>query len=58
MQEIRQSWAMVPASPYDVYMKALYSLVRDRIEGDDSKDILWDDEISLSTSNAPITPVH
>jgi hypothetical protein len=46
MQEIRQSWAMVPARPYDVYMKALYSLVRDRIEGDDSKDILWDDEIA------------
>jgi len=27
-------------------MKALYSLVRDRIEGEDQKDILWDDEIA------------
>lgn len=46
MQEIRQSWAMAPVRPYDVYMKTLYALVRDRIEGDDSKDILWDDEIA------------
>jgi HKD family nuclease len=35
MQEIQQSWAMAPVRPYDVYMKALYSLVRDRIEGED-----------------------
>jgi superfamily II DNA or RNA helicase len=46
MQEMRQSWAMAPVRPYDVYMKALYSLVRDRIEGDDGKDILWDDAIA------------
>jgi len=46
MQEIRQSWAMAPVRPYDVYMKTLYTLVRDRIEGDDEKDILWDDEIA------------
>jgi superfamily II DNA or RNA helicase len=46
MQEIQQSWAMAPVRPYDVYMKALYSLVRDRIEGEDQKDILWDDEIA------------
>jgi superfamily II DNA or RNA helicase len=46
MQEIQQSWAMAPVRPYDVYMKTLYTLVRDRIEGDDDKDILWDDEIA------------
>ena len=46
MQEIRQSWAMAPVRPYDVYMKTLYGLVRDRIEGDDEKDFLWDDEIT------------
>ena len=27
-------------------MKTLYSLVRDRLEGEDDKDILWDDEIT------------
>jgi hypothetical protein len=46
MQEIRQSWAMAPVRPYDVYMKALYSLVRERIEGDDDDSLLWDDEIN------------
>jgi len=46
IQEFRQSWAMAPARPYDVYMKALHALVRDRIEGEDPADILWDDEIA------------
>jgi len=46
MQEIQQSWAMAPVRPYDVYMKTLFALVRDRIEGDDARDILWDDEIA------------
>ncbi len=46
MQEIQQSWAMAPVRPFDVYMKTLYTLVRDRIEGDDSSNILWDDEIA------------
>src|SRR6266705_822660 len=46
MQEMQQSWAVVPASPYDIYMKTLYTLVKDRLEGEEAKDILWDDEIT------------
>ena len=46
MQEMKQSWAVASVRPYDVYMKALYTLVRDRLEGEDDKDILWDDEIT------------
>ncbi len=46
MQEIQQSWALAPVRPYDVYMKTLYALVRDRIEGDDEQSLLWDDEIN------------
>ncbi|MGA2543781.1 MAG: helicase-related protein [Verrucomicrobiota bacterium] len=46
MQEMKQSWAVSAARPYDVYMKTLYALVRDRLEGEDDKDILWDDEIT------------
>lgn len=46
MQEMKQSWAMAAVRPYDVYMKTLYALVRDRLEGEDDKDILWDDEIT------------
>jgi superfamily II DNA or RNA helicase len=46
MQEMRESWAYVPVRPYDIYMKTLYALVKDRLEGEDDKDILWDDEIT------------
>jgi superfamily II DNA or RNA helicase len=46
MNEIQQSWAATPVRPYDIYMKTLYALVRDRLEGDDDKEVLWDDEIT------------
>lgn len=46
MHEMRQSWAIVPVRPYDIYMKTLYTLVKDRLEGEEEKDILWDDEIT------------
>ncbi|MEO8974115.1 MAG: helicase-related protein [Ktedonobacteraceae bacterium] len=47
MQEMQQSWAVALARPYDIYMKTLYTLVKDRLEGEiDAKDILWDDEIT------------
>jgi superfamily II DNA/RNA helicase len=46
MAELGQSWAIAPITPYDVYMKTLYTLVKDRIEGDDRGEILWDDEIT------------
>jgi len=46
MHEMKQSWAVAPVRPYDVYMKTLYELVRDRLEGEEDKDILWDDEIT------------
>ncbi|MBM4387775.1 MAG: helicase, partial [Deltaproteobacteria bacterium] len=46
MREMKQSWAAVPAAPYDVYMKTLYALVKDRLEGEDDTEVLWDDEIT------------
>lgn len=46
MQEMRQSWAAAPVRPYDIYMKTLYALVRDRLEAGDERDVLWDDEIT------------
>jgi hypothetical protein len=46
VHEMKQSWAVAPVRPYDIYMKTLYSLVRDRLEGEEEKDILWDDEIT------------
>jgi superfamily II DNA or RNA helicase len=46
MKEIQQSWAATTVRPYDIYMKTLYILVKDRLEGDDDKEVLWDDEIT------------
>ena len=41
MQEMQQSWAVNLARPYDIYMKTMYSLVKDWLEGEDARDILW-----------------
>ena len=46
MNEIHQSWAVAPVTPYDIFMKTLYTLVKDRIEGEEDSEILWDDEIT------------
>jgi len=46
MHEMKQSWAVAPVRPYDIYMKTIYALVKDRLEGEDDQDILWDDEIT------------
>lgn len=45
MTELKASWAAAPARPYDIYMKTLYTLVRDRLENEDEPELLWDDEI-------------
>ncbi|NUO83739.1 helicase, partial [candidate division KSB1 bacterium] len=44
MHEMRQSWAMAEVRPYDIYMKTLYTLVRDRLEGEAAR-VLWNDDI-------------
>ena len=43
---MKQSWAMAPVHPYDIYMKTIYALVKDRLEGEDDRDILFDSEIT------------
>lgn len=51
MDELKQSWAVALATPYDIYMKTLYALVGDRLEEGDRKEILWDDEITRSLAD-------
>ncbi|NUM53213.1 MAG: helicase [Candidatus Hydrogenedentes bacterium] len=46
MKEIEQSWAVQLATPYDIYLKTLYTLVEDRLDGTETTEILWDDEIT------------
>lgn len=45
MAELKESWAAAQVRPYDIYMKTLYALVRDRLESEDDAELLWDDDI-------------
>ena len=45
MTELKASWAAAQVRPYDIYMKTLYALVRDRLESEDEQELLWDDDI-------------
>ncbi|MDI6784433.1 MAG: phospholipase D-like domain-containing protein, partial [bacterium] len=44
LAEMKLSWALVPVSPYDIYMKTLYNLVKDRLEGD-GKEVVWEKDM-------------
>jgi superfamily II DNA/RNA helicase/HKD family nuclease len=46
MEEMKRSWAIAPTSPYDVYMKTLYALVRDRLEGEERARVVVDSDIT------------
>jgi len=58
MQEMKQSWAMAPVRPYDIYMKTIYALVKDRLEGEDDRDILFDSEITRQLADFQKTAVR
>lgn len=58
MEELQQSWAARPVRPYDVYMKTLYTLVRDRLEGGEEREILWDDDITRALTDFQKAAVH
>ena len=55
MQELKRSWAIgvvgeregqeILVRPYDIYMKTLYELVKDRLGEKGKREILWDDQI-------------
>ena len=51
MRELRNSWAVQLATPYDIYMKTLYALVRDRLEGGEVTALLGEDEITRSLAD-------
>lgn len=54
MQEIRQSWALATPRPYDIYMKTMYSLVKERLEESEEPMLLWDEEIFAKLANFQI----
>lgn len=51
MREIARSWAGDIPTPYQVYMKALYELVRDRLEGEKATDTIAVDTIIESLAD-------
>lgn len=58
MAELQQSWAQAKVTPYDIYLKTLYTLVEDRLEDKERPDILWDDEITKTLSDFQKTAVR
>lgn len=58
MKELTQSWAAHLVRPYDIYMKTLYALLKDRLEGGDATEILWDDEITRDLADFQKTAVR
>lgn len=51
MHEMKKSWAMASVTPYEIYLKTLYTLVQDRLEDEDPREILWDDEITTKLAD-------
>jgi len=45
LHELRRSWAMNPVRPYDIYIKTLYNLVKDRVEGEERAELLWEKDM-------------
>lgn len=46
IDELRSSWAMAEVSPYEIYLKTLYELVRDQIEDEQAETFLWRGDIT------------
>ncbi len=46
MEEMKKSWAVAPISPHDVYMKTLYTLVKDRLEGEERARVVVGSDIT------------
>lgn len=46
MDELQQSWALAQPTPYDIYMKTLYTLVQNRAIQAHQTTFLWNDDIN------------
>ena len=58
MEELASSWPAATATPYDIYMKTLYTLVADRLDEGEKGEILWDDELTRSLADFQKTAVR
>jgi len=46
MRELEQSWPLAQVTPYEIYLKTVYELVRDQLESAEADRVLWHDEIT------------
>lgn len=46
MRELRNAWPLAQVTPYELYLKTLYELVRDQLEGIEAAAFLWRDDIA------------
>ncbi len=46
LTELRHCWAAAAVTPYDIFMKTLFELVSERMEGPADDGTLWDDELT------------
>jgi superfamily II DNA/RNA helicase len=42
LKEINESWAINQVRPYDIYIKTLYTLLKDRLETERARELLWE----------------
>ncbi len=45
MDELRQSWPLAEVTPYEIYLKALYELTRDRLVDEEEHKVTWQTHI-------------
>ncbi len=48
MQELRAAWPLALVTPYELYLKTLYELVRDQLEGAAAAELFWRDDITAT----------
>ena len=46
LEELEESWGIKEVTPEDIYYKTIYTLLKDRLEGEDEKSFLWTNEIT------------
>ncbi len=46
MEAMKASWGFALVKPYDIYMKTLYELVKERLEGGDDREVLWENDLT------------
>lgn len=51
MDELKHSWALAQITPYEVYLKALYEFVKDRLAEDVNREFLWQSEITATLTD-------